>query len=61
MFKLQYSNTINKKDAKTVNISTTGNEKNRFTVMLPFTADGGKLPPYVIFKRMTMMTFQLVK
>ena len=37
-----------------MNIKTTGNEKNRFTVMLACTADGGKLPPFIIFKRKTM-------
>lgn len=31
-----------------------GHEKDRFTVMLGCTADGGKLPPYVVFKRKTL-------
>jgi hypothetical protein len=35
-------------------MTTTGNEKNRFTVMLACPADGGKLPPYIVFKRKTM-------
>uniref|UniRef100_H9GL38 HTH CENPB-type domain-containing protein n=1 Tax=Anolis carolinensis TaxID=28377 RepID=H9GL38_ANOCA len=33
---------------------TSGNEKLRCTVMLAITADGNKLPPFVIFKRKTM-------
>ncbi|MCU7881477.1 MAG: hypothetical protein KZQ60_13760 [Candidatus Thiodiazotropha sp. (ex Lucinoma aequizonata)] len=53
-FDLPYASSINAKGAKTVTINTTGNEKNRFTVMLACTADGGKLPPYVIFKRKTL-------
>lgn len=42
------------KGNKSISIKTTGNEKNRFTVMLECTVDGGKLPPYVIFKRKTL-------
>ena len=38
-----------------------GQRKNRFTVMLPCTADGGKLPPYVVFKRKTMPKLQFPK
>lgn len=53
-FDLPYSTTVDVKGAKSVSINTTGNEKNRFTVMLACTADGGKLPPYVIFKRRTL-------
>ena len=45
---------INATGAKTATINTTGNEKNWFTVMLACTADGGKLPPFVIFKRKTL-------
>ena len=37
-----------------VTINTTRHKKNRFTVMLACTADGGKLPPYVVFKRKTL-------
>ena len=54
MFDKPYSTSINATGAKTVTINTTGNEKNRFTVMLACTADGGKLPPFVIFKRKTL-------
>ena len=38
-------------------IKTTGAEKQRCTVMLAVTVDGGKLPPYVIFKRKTLPRF----
>ena len=53
-FDLPQSTTVNIKGARDINICTTGNEKNRFTVMLACTADGGKLPPYVVFKRKTL-------
>ena len=60
-FDLPDETTINSKGASTVSIKTTGNEKNRFTVMLACTADGGKLPPYVVFKRKTMPKLQFPK
>lgn len=53
-FDLPYRYTINEKGAKSVTVRTTGHEKSRFTVMLGCTADGGKLPPYLVFKRKTM-------
>ena len=53
-FDLPYNTTVSMKGAKTVTINTTRNEKKRFTVMLACTADGGKLPPYVVFKRKTL-------
>jgi len=34
--------------------NTTDHEKERFTFMLACTADGGKLPPYVVLKRKTL-------
>ena len=37
-----------------MSIKTTGHEKDRFTVMLTCTADGGKLAPLVVFKRKTL-------
>lgn len=40
--------------ARSVHIWTTGAEKQRCTVMLAVTADGCKLPPYVIFKKKTL-------
>lgn len=48
------SSTITTKGAKTVSIKSTGNEKMRCTVMLCITADGNKLPPYIVMKRKTM-------
>ena len=42
--------TIDKRGAKTVQVRTTGNDKNRFTCVLTILADGTKLPPIVIFK-----------
>ena len=53
-FDLPSEMTVAKTGSKSVNMITTGNEKNRFTVMLACTADGQKLMPYVIFKRKTM-------
>lgn len=46
--------TVNKKGAKEVKLRTAGYEKQRATVMLCCTADGRKLPPYIIFKRKTL-------
>ncbi|GES98533.1 pogo transposable element with KRAB domain [Rhizophagus clarus] len=42
--------TINNKGDKTVHIRITGNDKNRFTVVLTCSADGSKYPPICIFK-----------
>ena len=42
------------KGSKTLSVTTTGHEKDMFTVMLGCTADGGKLPPYVVFKQKTL-------
>ena len=53
-FDLPSENTVNIKGARSVTMRSTGNEKNRFTVMLGCMADGTKLPPYVVFKRKTM-------
>uniref|UniRef100_A0A8C4RS32 HTH CENPB-type domain-containing protein n=1 Tax=Erpetoichthys calabaricus TaxID=27687 RepID=A0A8C4RS32_ERPCA len=53
-FDLPSENTVNIKGARTITMRSTGNEKNRFTVMLGCMADGAKLPPYVVFKRKTM-------
>ena len=53
-FDLPPTTTVAPKGSKTVSINTTSHEKDRFTVMLACTADGGKLPPYVIFKRKTL-------
>ena len=42
------------KGERNVTINITGHEKDRFTVMLACTADGGKLPLCVVFKRKTL-------
>jgi hypothetical protein len=49
-FDMVRSLTIENRGAKSVQIRTTGNEKNRFTCVLTVLADGTKLPPIVIFK-----------
>jgi hypothetical protein len=53
-FDMPGETTVNKAGEKTVHVRTSGAEKQRCTVMLGITADGHKLPPYVIFKRKTM-------
>lgn len=53
-FDLPATTTVTQRGVKNVTINSTGNEKNRFTVMLACTADGGKLSPYVVFKRKTL-------
>ena len=45
--------TVEQKVAKQVLIRTSGCEKQRIKVMLGITADGHKLPPFLIFKRKT--------
>jgi hypothetical protein len=47
-------NTSIEKQGMQLVTKTTEAEKQRCTVMLAVTADGGKLPPYVIFKRKTL-------
>ncbi|KAK8784512.1 hypothetical protein V5799_009125 [Amblyomma americanum] len=46
--------TVELKGKKSVFVRTTGAERQRCTVMLCVTADGLKLPPYVILKRKTI-------
>lgn len=53
-FDMPSSRTVEQTGARTVHVRTTGAEKQRCTVMLGVTADGRKLPPYVIFKRKTL-------
>ena len=53
-FDLPSNTTVHTKGDKCITINTKGNEKNRFTVMLACTADSGKLPSYVVFKRKTL-------
>lgn len=52
-FDMSPSCTVNTSGDHTVMIKMTGNEKNRFTVVLAC-SDGKKLKPMVIFKRKTM-------
>ena len=53
-FDMPLNRTINSIGEKTVRIRTTGNEKNRVTVVLACAGDGTKLKPTVIFKRKTL-------
>jgi len=53
-FDMPLNRTINQTGEKIVKICTTGNEKNRVTVMLAHCGDGSKLKPMVIFKRKTV-------
>ncbi len=52
-FDMTRSTTIAEKGARDVKILSTGHEKLRVTVMLSVTADGHKLPPFLILKRKT--------
>lgn len=45
---------VDVRGTKEVRLRTTGNEKTRVTAMLACTADGHKLPPFLIFKRKTI-------
>lgn len=53
-FDMPRNSTIAMKGESSIPMRTTGNEKLRCTVMLAITADGRKLPPYIIFKRKTI-------
>ena len=46
--------TINDMGEKTIKIRTTGNEKNRITVVLVCAGDGSQFRPMVIFKGKTV-------
>ncbi len=50
-FDMPRAATVNEKGSREVKVLSTGYEKLRVTVMLCVTADGGKLPPYIILKR----------
>ena len=52
-FDMVGNKTVNQADEKTVWVKTTGHNKQRFTVVLACLDDGTKLPPMVIFKRLT--------
>ena len=45
-----FSNTLDKKGVKEVEIVTSGAEKDRVSLLLSVAADGTKLPPMIIFK-----------
>lgn len=51
--------TVSEKGVASVPIKTTGNEKQRYTVILAVTVDGRKLPPLVILKRKTVPELKL--
>ena len=53
-FDLTLTRTVNKKGKSFITLRTTGHERTNFTCVLGCTASGLKLPPMVIFKRMTM-------
>ena len=53
-FDVPLGRTVNKVGDSSVTLRTTGNERTSFTCVLSCTASGGKLPPLVIFKRITM-------
>ena len=53
-FDMPPNRTINNMGEKTIKIRTTGNEKNRVTVVLACCGDGSKIKPMVIFKRKTI-------
>ena len=53
-FDMPPNRTVNNTGEKTIKIRTTGNEKNRVTVVLACCGDGLKIKPMVIFKRKTV-------
>ena len=53
-FDMPPNRTIHNTGEKAIKIRTTGNEKNRVTVVLTCAGDGSKLRPMVIFKRKTL-------
>lgn len=53
-FDMPVAHTISDNGTKEVKVCSAGYEKQCATVMLCCTADGHKLPPYVIFKRKTL-------
>ena len=57
-FDMPSNRTVNAVGDKTVKITTTGNKKNRLTVVLACAGDGSKLKPLVIFKLKTMPKIQ---
>jgi len=51
MYDVPSNKTVDVKDAKTIMIKTSGNERMRYTVVLACCADGTKLPTLLILKR----------
>ena len=60
-FDMPLTKTVNEKGDSSINIKTTGHKKTHFTCVLACTASGEKLPPMVIFKRITMPKDKLPK
>jgi len=56
-FDMPRNTSIEKQGVRSVAVKTARAEKQRCTVMLAITADGGKLPPYVIFKTLPKEKF----
>ncbi|KAM7297194.1 Pogo transposable element with KRAB domain [Ixodes scapularis] len=55
-FDMPSRRTVSEKVEWQVHLLMMGNELNRFTAMLCCTADGHKVPPFLVFKRKTMPT-----
>ena len=53
-FDMPTSRTVHTKGEHTVSVKTTSHEKDHFTVTLACMADGTKLKPMLVFKRLTM-------
>ena len=51
-FDIPVNRTVKRTGTSAVNIRTTGNEKSSLTVVLACQANGQKLPPMIIFKRL---------
>lgn len=60
-FDLPLTRTVNKTGASSMLLKTTGHERTHFTCVLACMASGQKLPPLVIFKRITIPKEQLPK
>lgn len=52
---------VDKKGKKTIQVRTTGSDKNRITATLCCTAAGKLLPPFVVFKGKTLRTLKKVE
>ena len=46
------SRTIDFKGRKSIEVTHTGNNKNRFTISLTISANGDRLPSFLIFKKL---------